>query len=170
MDAKRALIEAWHWSYVDFDMVFEGLSQDHLHVRPGPGTISISEMCAHLLRSEASIVLRYLFGEPAEFWEDHFMLKAPYGWPPDILEAPIDPRLQAMTVEETKLMVYDRHERIYQRAFTLDLPLDHKFDDEWSTPAPTVEVRLRFAAYHVAYHAGQMYQNRHLLGNPTPDN
>lgn len=166
----RTLIDAWHWSYVDFDMIFDGLSREHLHARPGPGAISIGEMCAHLLRSEASIVLRYLFGEPAELWEDHFMLRAPYGWPPDILLAPVDSRLAAMEVDEVRRMVLDRHERLYQRAFSLALPLDHRFQDDWSGPAPTVEVRLRFAAYHVGYHAGQMYQNRHLLGDSTPDN
>ena len=166
----RELIEAWHWSYVDFDMIFEGLSQEHLHRRPGPGSLSISEMCAHLLRSEASIILRYLFGMPAEEWEDLFMLRAPYGWPPDILAAPIDRRLLELTPDEVKMLVYDRHERLYQRCFSLALPLNHRFDDDWSGPAPTVETRLRFAAYHVAYHAGQMYQNRHLLGDVTPDN
>lgn len=166
----RELIEAWHWSYVDFDMIFEGLAEKHLHARPGPGALSISEGCAHLMRSEASIILRYLFGEPPELWEDHFMLKAPYGWPPDILMAPVDLRLREMTAKEIRLMVLDRHERLYQRSSSLDLPLDHRFEDDWSGPAPTVEVRLRFAAYHVAYHAGQMYEARHLLGETTPDN
>jgi uncharacterized damage-inducible protein DinB len=29
---------------------------------------------------------------------------------------------------------------------------------------------LRYAAFHIAYHTGQMYSARHLLGEVTPDN
>jgi hypothetical protein len=37
-------------------------------------------------------------------------------------------------------------------------------------PGYTYGEFLRYAAFRVAYHAGQMYSARHLLGEGTPDN
>jgi hypothetical protein len=171
MDPKIvALIDAWHWSYLDFDLVFQGLSQENLVRRPHPNCLAICEHVAHIMRSEASIVRRYLFGEPEELWADHWMLKAPFGWPPDILAASIDPRFGSVEPEELKGFAHERHNAMVEYAEGIDLPIAFGFADDWADAAPTVEVRLRFAAYHVGYHVGQMYQTRHLLGDETPEN
>lgn len=37
-------------------------------------------------------------------------------------------------------------------------------------PFYTYRAFLTYAAFHVAYHTGQMYSARHLLGEATPDN
>ncbi len=37
-------------------------------------------------------------------------------------------------------------------------------------PYYTYRVLLKYAAFHIAYHTGQMYTVRHLLGDQTPDN
>ena len=39
----------------------------------------------------------------------------------------------------------------------------------WS-PNQTYREILKYAAFHVAYHTGQMYSVRHLLGDTPPDN
>jgi len=147
----------------------DGISPEHLHQRPAPGLISISEQIAHLMRSESSIIGRYIFNEPKTVWAADFMTQFPYGWPPDTLLKPVDPRLEALSIADLRLHLDANHIRLLNRARTLELPPDHHFQDDWSGPAPTLEVRLRFAAYHVAYHVGQIYQTRHLLGEITPD-
>ncbi len=164
------LIRAWDWSFVDLDMAFEGLSLDTLHHRPNQNTISIAEIAAHTVYSEASIILRYLLGVPKEDWGDHLMLRDPYGWPPTILEHPPKPELLAMNPQEVKQSWRDQHQRILTALDGYDKGPDHRFQDEWSEAAPDVETRLRFAAYHVAYHIGQIYTIRHILGEDTPDN
>lgn len=168
--AVRTLIDAWDWSYVDFDLAFEGMSYETLHRRLSPNSISIVEIAAHTVYSEASIILRYLLGIPKEAWGDHFWLRDPYGWPPRILETDPHPDLLAMSVDEVRQSWRDHHQRFHRRLESFDLAAGHRFHDEWSEAAPDVETRLRFAAYHVAYHIGQIYTIRQIAGENTPDN
>lgn len=163
------LIETWHWMYFETDLLFEGLSEANLHRRPGPSLLAVSEHVAHVVRSEASIVNRYLFGQPEEQWADCLMRQKPFGWPPTLLESPVDSGLQSLTVAEVKAEYLRNHERCYRLAQTLDLAPDFAFDDDWDR-VRTVRDRLRIAAYHVAYHCGQIYSARHLLGEETPEN
>jgi hypothetical protein len=169
-EAVRTLVNAWDWSYVDFDMAFEGMSHETLHRRASESQISIAEVAAHTIYSEASIILRYLLDVPKEGWGDHFMLRDPYGWPPRILEVPSDPALLAMSVAEVKGAWRDHHQSFHRQLEPFQLSANHRFVDEWSEAAPDVETRLRFAAYHVAYHIGQIYTLRQVLGENTPDN
>ena len=159
-----ALVRAWDWSYVDFEQAFEGMSLETLHCRPNGRIISIAEIAAHTVYSEASIVLRYLLGVPKEGWGEDIMLKDPYGWPPSILEGPPSSALLRMGVEDVRQAWLGHHRRFVSALEGFDLPPGHRFEDEWSPAAPDVETRLRFAAYHVAYHIGQIYTTRHLLG------
>lgn len=166
----QTLIDAWNWSYIDMADALDEIAPEHLHLRPSPDLICISEQIAHLMRSESSIIGRYIFNEPESVWAANFLTQPPYGWPPDILLAPVDPRLKSLSQADLKQHLDANHQRLLEKAQTLDLPPGHPFQDDWSGPAPTLEVRLRFAAYHVAYHVGQIYQTRHLLGEITPDN
>jgi hypothetical protein len=164
------LIRAWHWSYVDVDMAFEGLSPEVLHRRPNDRIASIAEIVAHTAYSEASIVLRYLLGVPKADWPDHVMLRDPYGWPPRILAELPKRELVAMTPEEVMASWLQHHDYFLSAMADFSVPHDHRFTDEWSEAAPDVETRLRFAAYHVGYHVAQIYSNRHFFGDDTPDN
>ena len=182
------LIEAWHWMYFEADLVFGGLQEDNLHRRPAPGLLAVSEHAAHLARSEASIVNRYLFGQLPELplapmnggerglggegssgWADCLFRRAEFGWPPTMLEGPVNPDLAKLSVAEVFEQLTVQHLRCYELARTLALSPDHEFDDDWPR-IRTVRDRLRIAAYHVAYHMGQIYSVRHLLGEETPEN
>lgn len=165
----RNLIEAWHWMYFETDLVLGGIKDEHLHLRPGANLIAISEHLAHVARSEASIICRYLAGQQDAEWQTSVLTKDIFGWPPTMLEQPIDPDLAAMGLSEIAAEYLNLHERCYQVALTLDLSPDHVFDDAWER-VTTVRDRLRIAAYHVAYHAGQIYSVRHMLGEDTPEN
>lgn len=165
----RHLIEAWHWMYFETDLLFEGLGESNLHRRPGPGLLSVSEHVAHVVRSEASIVNRYLIGEAEAAWADCLMREKPFGWPPTLLESPVHPGLAELTVEQVKDEYIRNHERCYELAKALSLDADFTFDDDWDR-VRTVRDRLRIAAYHVGYHCGQIYSARHWLGEETPEN
>jgi len=165
----RTLVEAWHWMYFEVDLVFEGIQPENLHRRPSPNLLSVSEHCAHLVRSEASIVERYLFGRPPEQWADSLMRRTVFGWPPTMLESPVEPELARLNLAEVKDGLMHEHGRCLQAARSLALPVGHRFEDDWAR-CPTVADRLRIAAYHVAYHMGQIYSARHMLGEETPEN
>ena len=163
------LVESWHWMYFEVDLMFEGLRPENLHRRPAPTLLAVSEHCAHLVRSEASIVHRYLFGQAEADWADSIMRKRLFGWPPTMLESPVDPELASMSIQEVKGALLQEHERCLNLAQKLELPATHVFNDDWER-CPTVGDRLRIAAYHVGYHMGQIYTARHLLGEETPEN
>lgn len=168
-DEVRTLIEAWHWMYFEVDLLFEGLSESNLHRRPAPNLLAVSEHVAHLVRSEASIVERYLWGRPQEEWADSLMRRAKFGWPPTLLAEPVDAELRQLDVPGVYDELMRQHARCYQSALALELPADFEFGDDWDR-CRTVRDRLRIAAYHVAYHAGQIYSVRHWLGEETPEN
>lgn len=171
MDLKvKTLVDAWHWSYLDVEMAFDGMSHRTLHQRPHAQVPSVAEMVAHTVYSEASIVLRYLLGIPKGQWGDDPMLREPYGWPPRILAEPSPGWLLELDPPAVKERWLAQHARFLGAMSEFALAPDHRFDDEWTEAAPDVETRLRFAAYHVAYHVAQIYSNRHFLGEETPDN
>lgn len=163
------LVEAWHWMYFETDLAFGGLSEENLHRRPADGLLSVSEHVAHVARSEASIVNRYLFGQEPNDWADCLFRQPEFGWPPTMLEGPVNAELSRMTVREVMDAYLEQHGRCYKLARGLDLEPDHAFEDDWSR-VRTVRDRLRIAAYHVAYHTGQIYSVRHFLGEETPEN
>lgn len=168
-DEVKTLIEAWHWMYFEADLLFEGLGEGNLHRRPGENLLAVSEHVAHLVRSEASIVERYLWGRPEDEWADTLMRKSQFGWPPTMLDQPVDSELATLTVSEVYGELMSQHTRCYESALSLELDADFEFGDDWDR-CRTVRDRLRIAAYHVAYHAGQIYSVRHLLGEQTPEN
>jgi hypothetical protein len=163
------LVEAWHWMYFETDLLFEGLSESNLHRRPTPALLAVSEPIAHVTRSEASIVYWYLFGQPRESLDDCLFRRPEFGWPPTMVESEVNLELAQMTVLEVTDEYLRQHARRYSLAQTIALPADYRFDDDWPRVA-TLRDRLRIAAYHVAYYAGQIYSVRHLLGEETPEN
>ena len=165
----RCLIESWHWMYFETDLVLGGVKEENLHRRPAPNLLSISEHLAHVARSEGSIICRYLAGESDSEWQTSVLTKQVFGWPPTMLESPTDAELASMSLHEIATEYLALHDRCYQLALTLDLAPDHVFDDAWDR-VTSVRDRLRIAAYHVGYHAGQIYTVRHLLGEETPEN
>jgi hypothetical protein len=170
MDEWKTLLLVWHDSYRDVEMAFEGLRDEHVHTRIAPGVMAISEMAAHLARSEASITLRYLLGKPAEAWrDDSVLLHDRFGWPPDLLLMPVDEQLARMSADEVKSELLRVHAVCYQAVERAEIDLDTQFDDGWHE-VKTARARLLYAGYHVPYHVGQIYMVRHVLGDSTPDN
>lgn len=163
------LIDAWHWMYFETDLVLGGIEERHLHLRPAPNLLAVSEHLAHVARSEASIICRYLAGQDDAEWQTSILTRDLFGWPPTMLESPIDPDLARMELPELKKEYLELHERCYRLALSLPLSADHSFEDGWDR-VKTVRDRLRIAAYHVAYHAGQIYSVRHMFGEETPEN
>ncbi|MBX3097915.1 MAG: DUF664 domain-containing protein [Fimbriimonadaceae bacterium] len=163
------LIEAWHWMYFETDLVLGDVKEENLHRRPAPNLLSISEHLAHVSRSEASIFCRYIAGQPDEEWQTSVMTKPIFGWPPTMLEHPVDTELTEFDLPSITGEYLRLHEHCYRVAQTIELGPDHRFDDSWER-IKTLRDRLRIAAYHVAYHAGQIYTVRHLLGEDTPEN
>ncbi len=73
-----------------------------------------------------------------------------------------------MTAEQVCRELLQVHEEAVAYFKRLDLDLgSHALG--WP-PNYTYDEFLKYAAFHVSYHTGQMFSVRHLLGEATPDN
>ncbi|MCH8275260.1 MAG: hypothetical protein IH851_10765 [Armatimonadetes bacterium] len=57
MSEAKVLLEVWGRSYRDLGKAFDGVSDESVHRRPGPGAMAISEIAAHVARTEGLLVL-----------------------------------------------------------------------------------------------------------------
>ena len=163
----QTLIEAWDNSYRDVEEALGGIDPDHLHIRPAPGTIAISELIAHIASTEAQIVVQYIVGHRMDSCNSP-IVQEDLVYPPRFSGEPIRASLSSLSLSELKSELEQVHHLCYEAIKDLELPTEHVFDDDWAD-TPLGE-RLEYAAYHVAYHIGQIFLTRHMLGEETPDN
>jgi uncharacterized damage-inducible protein DinB len=135
--------------------VFKGLSDEDVWVRPHPRLLSIGELAAHVAYGEVQSIL-------GEFESPLFAKAATYY--PKILAEPVtvDLGAEALYAEVKRL-----HEACKAHVLTEQPDLagksPHRTGWTWS-------YILEYGAFHIAYHLGQMYSARHLLGHETEDN
>ncbi|HEY3780462.1 MAG TPA: DinB family protein [Fimbriimonadaceae bacterium] len=161
-------LKALDMCYFEVGEAFKGLSDENVWKRPNPALLSVGELAGHIAYWEA---VRY-GGEnsdgSAERDLSNCKIKSPlldprFGYYPG--EAPTNEQL-ALTAEQVHAELVRIHEESmsYLKALNPDP----------STKAPhwgsTYADLLNYAAFHVAYHTGQMYSVRYLLGETPPDN
>ena len=134
---------------------FKGLEDGDVWVRADPRLLSVGELAAHVA-----------YGEVKSFFTD--------------FESPLitdGARYYPITVAEPLILelgaeaLYAEVKRIHEACkekFLVERPeLDSKspYREGW-----TWAYVLEYAAFHIAYHTGQMYSVRHLMGHQTADN
>jgi hypothetical protein len=171
-ESLEGYLEVLEEGYYEVKFAFEGLADENVWKRPAEGLLSVGELAGHIA-----------------FWEA--VKLAPEG-PQDESETPrsqissplVDPRfryyqptLASLPSEEQRAMTADQvcaellrvHEEAVSHFKTLAPDPD--------TPVPahipymrTYGPMMRYMAFHIAYHTGQMFSVRHLLREQTPDN
>jgi hypothetical protein len=157
------LIKAWDEGHREFAIATEGLSDDDLWKRPHPKLLSVGELAGHLAYWQAQKATGHL----------------PAGSPKKIEGILVDPVFSYYTTEvshpvELKIGVAEMLKelmRVHDEAKNVVLELDPNASD----PIPgesraTWGFYLEYMSFHVAYHTGQAYSVRHLLGHETTDN
>ncbi len=134
---------------------FDGLRDEEVWLRPHPRLLSVGELAAHV----AFGLVRWLnpgFSSPLAVREA--------GYYPDSVDQPL--RLD-LTADATYAEVKRVHEacKAHLLALQPDLASLLPERDDW-----TWGYTLEYMAFHIAYHTGQMYSVRHLLGHVTADN
>lgn len=134
---------------------FDGLADDDLWLRPHPRLLSVGELAVHVAYGE----IRWLHPELAS------LLSLPeVGYYLDSVDKPL--ALQMGTTE-----LYAEVKRVHEacKANVLrtrpELGAVHPGRDDW-----TWGYALEYMAFHIAYHTGQMYSARHLMGHETTNN
>jgi uncharacterized damage-inducible protein DinB len=134
---------------------FGGLADSDVWVRAHPHLLSVGELAAHVA-----------------FWEVHSILgsfDSPLAtegasYYPDSVAAPWNLEMGAEDL-------YAEVQRVHAacRAHILearpDLEAVNPLRSNWTWGGT-----LEYTAFHIAYHTGQIYSVRHLLGHETPDN
>lgn len=135
---------------------FKGLPDEDVWKRSDPRLLSVGEIAAHVAHWEAQTFFGDGFESPlaqpaARYYTTH--AGEPFSLP--------------MSAEE----VYGEVRRIHEAAKASFLANPH--DSEEPNPHRsgwTWGFALEYQAFHIAYHTGQIYSVRHLLGHQTVDN
>ncbi|MBN8690735.1 MAG: DinB family protein [Armatimonadetes bacterium] len=134
---------------------FDGLQDQDLWTRPHPRLLSVGELAAHVAYGEIRWMLPS-FESPLN--SDAF---AYYFYS---VEKPIQ-------LELTATELYAEVKRVHEacKAHILEsrpeLSAVMPIREDWTWGG-----MLEYMAFHVAYHTGQMYSARHLMGHETNDN
>lgn len=150
------LVKAWDTAHWELGEAFKGLQDGDVWVRPHPRLLSIGENVAHLAYWEALKV----GGDKAE--SPLREAGARYYSTNVDAEVKLDFGADALCAE---------HQRLHKLA--KEVLLSEAKDSEDPCPyhegATWGEV-LEYQVFHVAYHTGQIYSVRHLMGHETVDN
>lgn len=134
---------------------FDCLSDDDVWVRAHPRLLSVGELAAHVAFSEA----RWL----------HPSLESPLVTP-GASYYPVT-LAQPLAIPMGAAALYGEVKRVHEacRAHVLETRPDLSGTlpgrDDW-----TWGYALEYTAFHIAYHTGQIYSVRHLMGHETADN
>lgn len=163
-------LEAWDEFHWEFSLALEDLSDDNLWRRARPELLSIGELCGHVVYGEVTWLV-------AGAYEPDFTalpIKSPFldrrfGYFPNTIQMPVQIE---MNVEE----VLSEMNRVHREVKHMILEIDPDFDDlmpgktELSEGFSRWGQTLQYQMFHVAYHAGQAFSVRHLLGDTPVDN
>ncbi|MBL8061049.1 MAG: DinB family protein [Chthonomonas sp.] len=154
------LLKLWDTAVWEFSLVFEDLSDEDVWRSPQAGVPSVGVQACHLARSENSS-----FGQSVESPLDIDGM----GYFPYDPKAPLPIHLAAAEV----FAEYERVHKaaiawIHARGFALSDPYENpKFENH---EGMTWGDRIEYMPFHVAYHTGQAYMARHIMGHDTTEN
>lgn len=162
------LLKAWDSAIWEFTLVFEGLSDDDLWRRPHPKLLSVGELAGHVAYGSAVNTAESSIDRDKDF-QSQMPIKSPLVDPVFryYLTEVDNPVTLNLTTEEVLNELKRVHEAARAQVTKVDRNYDDKIEgrDDW-TWGYTVE----YQGFHAAYHAGQAYSVRHLLGHTTTDN
>lgn len=155
MDPKiEALLQAWDEGAWEFTLVFEGLSDEDLWKRAHPSLLSVGELAGHVAYGAAQMI---------ESGFDSPLVDKAFDYYPRQVASPVK---REMTVESVLAELKRVHVACKaQIARVKDFDEKVPWRDDWTWGGC-----LRYHVFHVAYHCGQAYSVRHLMGHETTDN
>jgi hypothetical protein len=150
------LIKALDTAHWELSEAFKGLPDVDLWKRPDPRLLSVGELAAHVAYWEAKSFFGDEFESPLTVDLARYYSAS--------VEAPIELQMGA---EE----VIGEVRRIHEAGKAAFSAQPHDSEEVNSNRGDwTWGFTLEYQAFHVAYHTGQMYSVRHLLGHQPVDN
>ena len=154
LDLLLKALDTAHW---EMSEAFKGLPDDDTWRRPNPRLLSVGEIAAHVVYWEAQSFL-------GDGTVDSPLATAAARY---YTSNQTEPFALPMSADEVLKEV--RRVHALCRASFVSNPHDSE-DPNPNREGGTWGFTLEYQGFHVAYHTGQMYSVRHLLGNETADN
>lgn len=156
MDGTELLIKALDSAIWELSEAFDGMPDEDVWKRPAARLLSVGELAAHIAYGEVVSIL-------ADGLESPFTVPAVRYYPYSVEEPLVLPMSAAEVYAEVKRV----HEACKADLLAHPRPLDetNPIRTDW-----TWGYTLQYQAFHIAYHTGQIYSVRHLLGHQTADN
>ncbi len=150
---------------------FGGLTEKHVWKRPAEGLLSIGELAGHVAYWEA-VRLAGEDGEPepdlTKCRVSSLLIDSRFSYHPTTISQPPSEEHLAMTAEQVCRELLRVHQESV--AYFKEIDPDLESCPPGCPPNYTYRAFLTYAAFHIAYHTGQIYTARYLLGEETPDN
>jgi hypothetical protein len=163
MSTIAPLIEAWDEAHREFAIALGGLPDEDLWKRAHPRLLSIGELAGHVAYWQAVWTMGGGEDRPAL---ERLPLESPlldhaFRYYTTNVERPFQ-------LDLGTLQVLAEVGRIHEaaKAAVGDRSKDDPYPGQWGTWGNLVQ----YQAFHVAYHTGQAYSVRHVLGHETEDN
>lgn len=153
--------------FFEITEAFKGLADANVWKRPAPGLLSVGELAGHIAYWEAT---RFT-GEGQDLAKCKVrspLIDERFAYYPTTLTTQPDPEHFALGAEQVCKELLRVHAETMTHLRSLN-PAIESVVPGWSAHW-TYEESLKYTIFHVAYHTGQMYSVRHLLGEETPDN
>ncbi len=158
-----SLIFAWQESYRELEIALEGIPDTEVWVRPHPRLLSVGEVVGHIAYGHASWVLCPRKDRPdaGDFPFQSPILSQEFRYYLTSVESRVSLDLSATQLWHEILRIREASEVVLA-----GLEYDSPYAGQWRTWGSCVQYQV----FHVAYHTGQIYSVRHLLGHETEDN
>ena len=167
-------LEALEEGYYEVKFAFEGLADENVWKRPAEGLLSVGELAGHIAYWEAVKLAgegaggEHLKPNLAKCRISSPLIDPRFGYYSTTIATPPSEQHLAMTAEQVCRELVRVHEEAVADFKARNPDLDSTAPG-WP-PNYTYRVFLAYAPFHVAYHTGQMYSVRHLLGEEPPNN
>lgn len=162
MSTLAPLMEAWDEAHREFAIALEGLSDEDLWTRAHPRLLSVGELAAHIAYWQAVWVMGGGDHRPDL---EQLPIKSPFlnngfRYYTSTVDQPFKVDLGTAQVLEEVMRVHEAAKAV------VETNKDEPYPGQWGTWSNLVQ----YQAFHVAYHTGQAYSVRHLMGHETEDN
>ncbi len=164
LDVYLKLLEQ---DYFELGEAFKGLADENVWKRPAEGLLSVGELAGHIAYWEA---IR-LAGEGEDLAKCKVaspLIDPRFRYYTTTIATPPSEQHLAMTAEQVHGELVRIHEESLAHFKAVNPDLGNAAPD---LPGNfTYGAQLEYLVFHIAYHTGQMYSARHLLGEEPPDN
>lgn len=167
----EAYLSVLELGYFEVQEAFKELPNENVWKRPAEGLLSVGELAGHIAYWEAVRLGGDCGRDPmpdlTKCQVSSLLIDHRFAYYPVTLEHPPSEAHLAMTAEEVCRELVRVHEESVAHFKTLNPDLDSTPPGH---PGYTYREFVKYLAFHVGYHTGQIYSVRHLLGEKTPDN